>query len=91
MQNSPSQPRQQRHEHNCSKRKNVTQFLICRHTFSKSRIKQSNISNRVAQKIEIGFLGSHLASSVVPYWKMDDFGGVGVAGLVGAWLAGQVS
>ena len=41
-------------------------------------------------KIEIVFLGSHLASSVVPYWKMDDFGGVGVSGLVGAWLAGRV-
>ena len=42
-------------------------------------------------KIEIVFLGSHLASSVVPYWKMDDFGRVEVAGLAGGWLAGPVS
>ena len=42
-------------------------------------------------KIEIVFLGSHLASSVVPYWKMDDFGRVEVAGLAGGWLAGRVS
>ena len=42
-------------------------------------------------KIDIGFLGSHLASSVVPYWKMDDFGRVEVAGLAGGWLAGRVS
>ena len=42
-------------------------------------------------KIKKVFLGSHLASSVVPYWKMDDFVGVGVAGLVGAWLAGRAS
>ena len=37
------------------------------------------------------FLGTHLAKNVVPYWKMDDFGRVEVAGLAGAWLAGRVS
>ena len=42
-------------------------------------------------KIEIGFLGSHLARCVVPYWKMDDFGRVEVAGLAGGWLAGRAS
>ena len=42
-------------------------------------------------KIKNVFLGVHLASSVFSYWKMGDFGGVGVAGLVGAWLAGRAS
>ena len=28
---------------------------------------------------------------MAPYWKMDDFGGVGVAGLAGAWLAGRAT
>ena len=42
-------------------------------------------------KINIGFLGSHIARCVVPYWKMSDFGGVEVSRLVGAWLAGRAS
>ena len=42
-------------------------------------------------KIEVVILFWHLASSVVPYWEMDDFGRVEVAGLAEAWLAGQVS
>ena len=42
-------------------------------------------------KIKNVFLRSHVASSVVPYWKMDDLGGVGVAGLAWAWLAGRAS
>ena len=36
------------------------------------------------------FLGTHLVSGVVPYWKMSDFGGVEVSRLAGAWLAGRV-
>ena len=42
-------------------------------------------------KFEIGYLGSPISKSVIPYWKMDDFGGVEVAGLAGGWLAGRVS
>ena len=42
-------------------------------------------------KIEVVILFWHLASSVVPYCKMDDFGRVEVAGLAGAWLAGRAS
>ena len=41
-------------------------------------------------KIEIGFLGSHIARCVVPYWKMDDFGRVEVSRLAEAGLAGRV-
>ena len=37
------------------------------------------------------FLGAHISRCVVPYWKMDDFGGVEVAGLAGGWLAGRAS
>ena len=36
------------------------------------------------------FLGTHLVSGVVPYWKMSDFGGVEVSRLAEAWLAGPV-
>ena len=36
-------------------------------------------------------VGSLISKSVVPYWKMDDLGGVEVAGLAGGWLAGRVS
>ena len=41
-------------------------------------------------KYEIVFLGSHLGSSVLPYWKMGYFGCVGVSRLAEAWLAGRV-
>ena len=41
-------------------------------------------------KFEIVFIRSHLGSSVLPYWKMSDFGGVEIAGFAGAWLAGRV-
>ena len=36
-------------------------------------------------------VGSLISKSVVPYWKMDDLGGVEVAGLAGGWLAGRAS
>ena len=39
-------------------------------------------------KFEIGFLGSPISKSVIPHWKMDDFGGVEFRGWLGAgWLA----
>ena len=48
-------------------------------------------SRERCSNFEIGFLGSHISRCVVPYWKMDDLGGVEVAGLVGGWLAGRAS
>ena len=53
---------------------------------------QKIVRNRErCSKFEIGFLGSPISRCVVPYWKMDDLGGVEVAGLAGAWLAGRAS
>ena len=56
----------------------------------------SEVKSRKSVKIvendknEIVFLGSHLASSEVPYWKMGHFGRVEVSRLAEAWLAGRV-
>ena len=43
------------------------------------------------QNLKSVFLGSPISRCVVPYWKMDDLGGVEVAGLAGGWLAGRAS
>ena len=42
-------------------------------------------------RFEIASLGSHLATSVVPNWKICHFGRVEVSRLAGAWLAGRAS
>ena len=70
---------------------NLWQNLWQSHDSSRRRNPENRWKSWKMIKIEIVFLGSHLASSVVPYWKMGDFGRVEVAGLAGAWLAGQAS
>ena len=50
---------------------------------------QKIVRNRErCSKFEIGFLGSPISRCVVPYWKMDDLGGVRVRKLAGG-LAGR--
>ena len=70
---------------------NLWQNLWQSHDSSRRRNPENRWKSWKMIKIDIGFLGSHLASSVVPYWKMDDFGRVEVSRLAEAWLAGQVS
>ena len=69
----------------------VPQNLWQSHDSSRRRNPENRWKSWTMIKIEIVFLGLHLTSSVVPYWKMDDFGRVEVAGLAGGWLAGRVS
>ena len=70
---------------------NLPQNLWQSHDSSRRRNPENRWKSWKMIKMEIVFLGSHLASSVVPYWKMDDFGRVEVSRLAEAWLAGQVS
>ena len=69
---------------------NLPQNLWQSHDSSRRRNPENRWKSWKMIKIAIGFLGSHLASSVVPYWKMGHFGRVEVSRLAGGWLAGRV-
>ena len=68
---------------------NLGQNLWQSHDSSRRRNPENRWKSWKVIEFEIVFLFSHLASSVVPRWKMGDFGRVEVAGLAGGWLAGR--